>query len=327
MRGHFTLHARGSTGRMILGAKLQCWSHTGRKNWRIHHGIRLRLFRLMEKIRWLVNFSASISEFWGCIFWTCKSKNYCPPICCISWRLQGVVDEDDQKLRQLCKDYGDSVCNAVKAAMAELNEYNPRGRHTMNELWNFREGRKATTKEVVKYISDQLKTNSSQSDNWHEHFTHNIHNNRNVGLSQIHSCLVCSSSHVNSLSIHVCMIHVWPVVEKHKWTDLDHSYTLEKLNSGEYMRLHGLTFTWGRIAILDLVCWIDLTLFDNQDIVLLPKLVSHGCPPSNNSVSNILDNNYTWYATHHLLERFTKLPSLDTTAYTQDNLCIFTRKG
>lgn len=93
------------------------------------------------------------------------------------------------------------------------------------------------------------------------------------------------------------------------------------------MRLHCLTFTWGRIAILDLVCWIDLTLFDNQDIVLLPKLVSHGCPPSNNSVSNILDNNYTWYATHHLLERFTKLPSLDTTAYTQDNLCIFTRKG
>lgn len=79
--------------------------------------------------------------------------------------MQGVVDEDDQKLRQLCKDYGDSVCNAVKAAMAELNEYNPRGRHTMNELWNFREGRKATTKEVVKYISDQLKTNSSQSDN------------------------------------------------------------------------------------------------------------------------------------------------------------------
>ncbi|BAS70384.1 factor of DNA methylation 2 isoform X2 [Oryza sativa Japonica Group] len=78
---------------------------------------------------------------------------------------KGVVDEDDQKLRQLCKDYGDSVCNAVKAAMAELNEYNPRGRHTMNELWNFREGRKATTKEVVKYISDQLKTNSSQSDN------------------------------------------------------------------------------------------------------------------------------------------------------------------
>uniref|UniRef100_A0A0D9Y373 Factor of DNA methylation 1-5/IDN2 domain-containing protein n=1 Tax=Oryza glumipatula TaxID=40148 RepID=A0A0D9Y373_9ORYZ len=78
---------------------------------------------------------------------------------------KGVVDEDDPKLRQLCKDYGDSVCNAVKAAMAELNEYNPRGRHTMNELWNFREGRKATTKEVVKYISDQLKTNSSQSDN------------------------------------------------------------------------------------------------------------------------------------------------------------------
>uniref|UniRef100_A0A0D9UWP7 Factor of DNA methylation 1-5/IDN2 domain-containing protein n=1 Tax=Leersia perrieri TaxID=77586 RepID=A0A0D9UWP7_9ORYZ len=70
-----------------------------------------------------------------------------------------VVDENDPKLRQLCIDYGDSVCNAVKSAMAELNEYNSRGRCAKNELWNFREGRKATTREVVKYISDQLKFN------------------------------------------------------------------------------------------------------------------------------------------------------------------------
>ncbi|XP_015693838.2 factor of DNA methylation 2-like [Oryza brachyantha] len=76
-----------------------------------------------------------------------------------------VVDGDDPKLRQLCIDYGISVCNAVKAAMAELNEYNPRGRHVTNELWNFREGRKATTSEVVKYILKQLKTSSSQPDN------------------------------------------------------------------------------------------------------------------------------------------------------------------
>ncbi|KAF0918315.1 hypothetical protein E2562_023386 [Oryza meyeriana var. granulata] len=76
-----------------------------------------------------------------------------------------VVDEDDPKLRQLCIDYGDSVCNAVKAAITELNEYNPHGRHAMNELWNFSEGRKATMREVVKYILEKLKTNSSQSDN------------------------------------------------------------------------------------------------------------------------------------------------------------------
>uniref|UniRef100_A0A0E0JE04 Factor of DNA methylation 1-5/IDN2 domain-containing protein n=1 Tax=Oryza punctata TaxID=4537 RepID=A0A0E0JE04_ORYPU len=72
-----------------------------------------------------------------------------------------VVDKDDPKLRQLCKDHGDSICDAVKAAMAELNEYNPRGRHAMNELCNFWEGRKATTKEMLKYISDQLTRNSS----------------------------------------------------------------------------------------------------------------------------------------------------------------------
>ncbi|KAL5226412.1 hypothetical protein ABZP36_014677 [Zizania latifolia] len=82
-----------------------------------------------------------------------------------SGQLQEVVDEDDPKLRQLCIDYGDNVCNAVKAAMTELNEYNPHGRRAVNELWNFREGRKATKREVTNYILEQLKTNRSQSDN------------------------------------------------------------------------------------------------------------------------------------------------------------------
>ncbi|KAL6627446.1 hypothetical protein ACP70R_031172 [Stipagrostis hirtigluma subsp. patula] len=71
-----------------------------------------------------------------------------------------VVDEDDPKLRQLSAEYGNSVCNAVKIALRELNEYNPQARHAVNELWNFREGRKATTAEAVKYIFEQLKTSS-----------------------------------------------------------------------------------------------------------------------------------------------------------------------
>ncbi|KAK3160337.1 hypothetical protein QOZ80_1BG0058190 [Eleusine coracana subsp. coracana] len=71
-----------------------------------------------------------------------------------------VVDEDDPKLRQLQAEYGDNVCNAVKVALVELNEYSPRGRDVVNELWNFREARKATMSEVVKYIIEQLKTSS-----------------------------------------------------------------------------------------------------------------------------------------------------------------------
>lgn len=55
-------------------------------------------------------------------------------------------------------EYGDNTCNAVKNALRELNEYSPKGRQTVNELWNFREGRKAKMAEVVKYILEQLKT-------------------------------------------------------------------------------------------------------------------------------------------------------------------------
>ncbi|CAL4965220.1 unnamed protein product [Urochloa decumbens] len=69
-----------------------------------------------------------------------------------------VVNEEDPKLRQLRTEYGDNVCNAVKVALRELNEYSPQGRHAVNELWNFREGRKATMAEVVKYIFGQLET-------------------------------------------------------------------------------------------------------------------------------------------------------------------------
>ncbi|XP_078178386.1 factor of DNA methylation 2-like isoform X2 [Carex rostrata] len=68
-----------------------------------------------------------------------------------------VVDEDDPQLRSLWLDFGDDVCNAVKTALAELNEYNPSGRYVVQELWNFREGRKATLKEVLQYIIRQWK--------------------------------------------------------------------------------------------------------------------------------------------------------------------------
>lgn len=76
---------------------------------------------------------------------------------CMLLVLQEVVDEDDPQLRSLWLDFGDDVCNAVKTALAELNEYNPSGRYVVQELWNFREGRKATLKEVLQYIIRQWK--------------------------------------------------------------------------------------------------------------------------------------------------------------------------
>ena len=70
--------------------------------------------------------------------------------------LQEVVNDDDLRLRELWLEYGDDVCNAVKTALSEVNEYNPSGRYVVSELWNIQKGRKATMKEVLRYIFQQM---------------------------------------------------------------------------------------------------------------------------------------------------------------------------
>uniref|UniRef100_A0ACD5VFS4 Uncharacterized protein n=2 Tax=Avena sativa TaxID=4498 RepID=A0ACD5VFS4_AVESA len=69
-----------------------------------------------------------------------------------------VVNDDDPKLRELWIEYGDDVCNAVKTALSEVNDYNPSGRYVVSELWNFHKKRKATMKEVFRYIFLQMET-------------------------------------------------------------------------------------------------------------------------------------------------------------------------
>lgn len=66
------------------------------------------------------------------------------------------MDDDDTKLKLLQTEYGDAVCTAVKNMLIEMNEYNPSGGIPVSELWNFREGRKATVQEV-KYIFRKLR--------------------------------------------------------------------------------------------------------------------------------------------------------------------------
>ncbi|KAL2935802.1 Factor of DNA methylation 1 [Bienertia sinuspersici] len=69
-----------------------------------------------------------------------------------------VINEKDEKLMKLKEEWGDEVYKTVTVALQELNEYNPSGRYVINELWNYKEGRKATVKEVVNYIFKNLKT-------------------------------------------------------------------------------------------------------------------------------------------------------------------------
>ncbi|XVF75322.1 hypothetical protein PTKIN_Ptkin13bG0178200 [Pterospermum kingtungense] len=73
-------------------------------------------------------------------------------------KLQEIVDEDDEKLKELRTEYGDVAFEAVKTALLEMNEYNASGRYAVPEVWKIKEGKRATMKEIVQYIIKQLKT-------------------------------------------------------------------------------------------------------------------------------------------------------------------------
>ena len=65
---------------------------------------------------------------------------------------QGIIDENDEKLKGLKRELGEDVYEAVTTALTEINDYNPSGRYITTELWNFTEGRKASLQEGVSYL-------------------------------------------------------------------------------------------------------------------------------------------------------------------------------
>lgn len=71
---------------------------------------------------------------------------------------QELINDDDELLKNLKVEWGVEIYEAVTTALKEMNEYNPSGRYVISELWNFKEKRKATLKEVIAYILKSLKT-------------------------------------------------------------------------------------------------------------------------------------------------------------------------
>ncbi|KAF9588683.1 hypothetical protein IFM89_014404 [Coptis chinensis] len=69
-----------------------------------------------------------------------------------------IVDDEDERLKGLKDEMGEEAYKAVTTALKELNEYNSSGRFVVPELWNFREGRRATLKEGIAFILDKYKT-------------------------------------------------------------------------------------------------------------------------------------------------------------------------
>lgn len=67
------------------------------------------------------------------------------------------MDDEDEKLKSLREEWGEDVKNAVKTALEEMNEFNPSGRYSVPVLWNFEHGRKATLKEGISHMTQQIK--------------------------------------------------------------------------------------------------------------------------------------------------------------------------
>ncbi|GLT34011.1 hypothetical protein SLA2020_085580 [Shorea laevis] len=96
-----------------------------------------------------------------CTLWQEKLKNaeWHPfKVITVGGPPQEILDEEDEQLRNVKQEWGDEIYSAVVNALKELNEYNPSGRYIISELWNFKEERKATLKEVVAYIVKNIKS-------------------------------------------------------------------------------------------------------------------------------------------------------------------------
>lgn len=76
----------------------------------------------------------------------------------IDGKQQEVIDECDERLGKLRLEWGEEAYEAVRDALLELNEYNPSGRYPVREIWNFKEERKASLKEVIECMIQLVKT-------------------------------------------------------------------------------------------------------------------------------------------------------------------------
>ncbi|CAO2825508.1 unnamed protein product [Amaranthus hypochondriacus] len=80
----------------------------------------------------------------------------------IDEKLTEVIDENDQRLKELKEEWGNETYTAVVEALLQVNENNASGRYPVAELWNYKENRKASLDEVIKYVIKQWRTHKKR---------------------------------------------------------------------------------------------------------------------------------------------------------------------
>ncbi|KAL8115946.1 factor of DNA methylation 1-like isoform X2 [Apium graveolens] len=106
-------------------------------------------------------YEADIKAVELCSLWQDKMTDpawYPIKIVMVKGNEKEIVNQDDKMLRNLKEEWGNEIHGAVCKALLEMNEYNPSGRYVVPELWNTKEDRKATLKEVISYIVKNVKT-------------------------------------------------------------------------------------------------------------------------------------------------------------------------
>ncbi|KAK4353719.1 hypothetical protein RND71_025913 [Anisodus tanguticus] len=70
----------------------------------------------------------------------------------VNGKHQAIIDDEDEKLKDLKKTYGEEVYKAVTTALTEINVYNPSGGYIISELWNYKVGEKATLQDGISVL-------------------------------------------------------------------------------------------------------------------------------------------------------------------------------
>ncbi|MBA0598434.1 hypothetical protein Gorai_008197 [Gossypium raimondii] len=91
----------------------------------------------------LLHGSSEVLFFSVCTKWCAQS---------LIMLVQEVIDNEDEKLKDLKDEMGNEVYKSVTSVINEINEYNPSGRYATSELWNYGEGRRASLQEGVEFL-------------------------------------------------------------------------------------------------------------------------------------------------------------------------------